>query len=770
MNRYQVGSPGHTDLFVHQASLKGICVGDDMILKPVNIGSNGDVNTEEYIEVSNEYYCVAGHQSSGRVVYAGEGNQAFSSNIDDLANSSVFCEYMGRVWDIALDHSGVRACLAGDDKNPVVFNFDLKKRLTFDAALPSALISCAWSPDSSTFAVVAKNGHLTLYTVDAEFTEIKQVHQWKITERDIKDDYLHGFNPRFVDEKTLIVAGKECLQIISKKTEGWHYSISSKIRHDGIIYQVGLLRDSFIATVGLDKKVCVWNLGIELKLKSFDISYKVLRIQFVPTQDLLVLIDDQGQVFTAQESIKAISGLPQPIVSEESDMDIESRKEAVPEDQSSMAVPTKIEHRMDEERRPEETKRPSYNEDSNYRFEEEPTKNPNPLTYRNRQLVYDEAEEADMRRNAGLIENLESRYARSNQKAARPRREDNAPQPAFIPGSTTGSGEGRVRRHFLCYNMYGKVLARQVSEKKGMVEAEFSDVNLSRQAFINDRGFNMAWINYRGILLASAGEIEREDEYADEEKDDAEKASTVRFVNADSKKTWDISFGRHENVQSIALGLYCIAVYTNKQLIRIFSPDGIEVYVFGFGRPVVGMCLYENVLAVVYHGTAPFSGGQMLRLQLINLASREVVEDRDLVLSAEARLRWFGFSEQGLFYYQDSKFVLWGQQSATLWAPVFDGAKEANMWVFGIDEQTIVYLKLPYGELEPSVLINYPPSNTSFRPPFVREEGRDRFLELLKLDQARLRSTYYGHMRASEIYDNTDSDPMTAARKTILGE
>lgn len=770
MNRFQVGSPGYNDLFVHQKTLKGVCVADDLIIKTVTIGNNGDVVPDEFIEGTNELYCIDGHQDSGRVVFAGEGNQAFTSNMDNLNSSQVFCEYLGKVWDIALDQVGVRACLVGDDKNPILFDFNLNKKLSFEAQVPCGLISCCWSPDSSHFAVVGKNGQLTLLSVDQAFTEIKLVHQWKIAERDFKEECLHGFNPAFIDEKTLITAGKECLQTITKKADGWSYSISSKIKHQAQIYQVAVLRDSFVATVGHDKKLSIWNLGVELKLRTFDINYKVSRIRFVSSQDLLLIADDQGQIFSVTNPIKAAE-IPVASVEEDTKMTVESKKETFQEEAKSEIDGVKLENRMDEEKKAEERRKTIDDENSNYQFEEEKTNGNNQASYRNKQLVYDEADEVDMRRKAGLLEDMESRYgSKSIQKVYRPRREENPPQPAFISGSTTGTGEGRARRHFLCYNMYGKVLARQLNDKKGLVEAEFSVANLSRHSIINDRGFDMASINYRGILLASQGEIEKEDEYADEEKDENEKLSTLRFISVDFKNNWEISFGPHENIECIALGVHWAAAKTNKGLIRIFNPSGTEDHLFAFGRPIVGLAIYENLLAILYHDGAPFSGRQIIRLQFKNLSNREVVEDREIPISPDSRLRWYGFSDEGIFFVQDTKFMLFCQQTASTWVPVFDGAKEANMWVIGVSDQTIVYLKLPYGEYEPSVLINYTPSNTGFRPPFMKEDSKPRFLALLKLDQARLRVSYFGNMRASAAYEDVNHDPTAFVRQSIPSE
>ena len=778
MERYQLGSAGINDFYFDESKMTGIMIGDDMIVKVLAITSEGQIENKEFIEVDSEYYCIAGSSANGKVIYAGENNQAHTTSISDTNNSSVFCEYLGKVLDIALDKDGVRACLVGNDKNPVIFSFDKNKKLSFDSDVACSLISCCWSPDCKTFAVVAKNGTLSLYNVDDDFTEIKRLHHWKISEKDIKEDYYHGINPQFVSEDKLIVAGKDCLQIITRKDGTWLYSISSKIKHQSNIYHVAHLRDNFIATVSQDKKLSIWNLSLELKLNAFELNYKVLRIRFLSTNDIIAVLDDQGQIFTATNSIRAANIQTAQILPDTQSENEVSNKELP---SSSRDEVDKREHnlpsadldngRMDEERRVTEVHGQENTENSNYRIEDDKLGFDSFVGHKNRNLVYEEAEEADMRRGAGILEELESKYDRSNQKQVRTKREDIVVQPAFIPGSTTGTGDSRSRRHYICYNMYGKVMWRTVGDKN-IIDAEYSLGSLSKQGILNDANYNMASINYRGVLLASTGQIIKEDEYMDEEKTDKQLNSFLTFASSDRKKNWEVNFGRNENVLNVALGIHCSVVYTNKKIVRVFSPEGKEDQIFGFSKPVIGMTIYENLLAIVYHDTLPFSGSQTSRLQIINLSSREVVNDIDIVLSFDSKLKWYGFSEEGIFYVQDSKYMLWGQQNQSLWAPVYDGAKEANMWILGVSEQTIIYVKLPYGEQEPSVFIDYPPSNTTFRPPFVKDDGKERFLELLKYDQGRLRHSYFGHMKNSNIYeDNTQyEDPMTVNRQGLKTE
>jgi hypothetical protein len=775
MNRHQIGSPGLNDFYIDDQKGKGIMVGDDMIIKVFQIDEKGRISNDDLIESDQELYCVHGSSLNGRVVFAGDDNKAFTSQITDLSSKQFFAEYKGKVLDIALTHGGHRACLVGDDKDAVIYDFDLQRKLTTDSSNICSLISCAWSADGLHFAVVGRNAILSLYEIDMDFTQIKQVHQWKISEKDIKDDYPHGMNPQFVGTDKLIVGGKDRLQLISKHGSTWTYSTCSGIKHADTIYYVASLRDNFIATVGADHKVNIWNLTLELKLNSLSVNYKCCRIRFLPSNDILAILDEEGQIFTVDGIVKAghQSMKIEPEVSNHSAVE---ESEALPKSdkQDNEEVEEPVRNRMDEEKKNSEVKSSNpRDEDSSFvadyakgsfKFDSHIKKN-------NQNLVYDEADEEDMNKNAGLFDDEVSRphdHSLPTRKNMDKYREEQL-QKAFIPGSTSLQN----KRCFICYNMYGKVVSRSEGSNS-IIDVEYSLGNLSKVGFLNNYNYTMASINYRGVLLASTGVVIREDEYVDETIDELKRLSTLFFCSATSKNEWMVTLNQHENITNVALGMYWVAAYTNKKIIRIFGPEGIETDMIGFHEPVIGMCFYENLLAIVYHSSLPFSGNQCSKVRIINLSSKEVVLDSTLILSNDSKIRWFGFSEEGIFYVQDTKYMVWGQQNEHVWTPVFDGAKEANMWILGISEQNIISIRLQYGELEPLQLVNYLPMSIPFRPPLTSKgvEAKDAFLNTLKHSQEKLRNSYFGNMKKQSIYGEVPNfdDPMTVNRATIKTE
>lgn len=66
------------------------------------------------------------------------------------------------------------------------------------------------------------------------------------------------------------------------------------------------------------------------------------------------------------------------------------------------------------------------------------------------------------------------------------------------------------------------------------------------------------------------------------------------------------------------------------------------------------------MLAVVYHGSVPMWGCQILKMRLYTVNEYSVKLERDVTLpiKSNSQLKWFGFSEEGMIYCQDNLEVL----------------------------------------------------------------------------------------------------------------
>lgn len=92
------------------------------------------------------------------------------------------------------------------------------------------------------------------------------------------------------------------------------------------------------------------------------------------------------------------------------------------------------------------------------------------------------------------------------------------------------------------------------------------------------------------------------------------------------------------------------------------------------------------------------------------------------------------------------------------------------MWVIGVSESTIIYLKVPSDEDDPNPFIQHTPSNIEFKPPLVSQKCETLFITSLRSEQEQMRSSMWGHMK-DDVYDTNNllgiSNPMEHNRQTI---
>ena len=319
--------------------------------------------------------------------------------------------------------------------------------------------------------------------------------------------------------------------------------------------------------------------------------------------------------------------------------------------------------------------------------------------------------------------------------------------------------------------MYGNIIIRNESAARiCTVEMAYSNTQFGRKTIVPTILLSMGSLNNTGALLASAGYIQKDDEYENEEITDELKLAKLCFYSSTSNKSWEVSLPKGVNILAITLGYHWIAVATSEKFIRFLSPNGIDTNIIGFNNPIVGMCSYESHLAVFYHDSYPFSGNQFLKVKVINVTSFRSVLDIPVCLSHNSELKWYGFSEEGILYTQDSSYKLWGLYNSDFWSPVYDGSKLTNMFVIGVSETTIVYIKKQSDEEDINPYIDLTPYNAQFKPPLLNSSCENLYLASMRSEQEKLRSLYWGHMKnelTDGLADLLDCNPMEHNRSSI---
>jgi chromosome transmission fidelity protein 4 len=116
---------------------------------------------------------------------------------------------------------------------------------------------------------------------------------------------------------------------------------------------------------------------------------------------------------------------------------------------------------------------------------------------------------------------------------------------------------------------------------------------------------------------------------------------------------------RWDNIQAVSIGSNWVALCSS-DAVKVLDYSGNELHTFCFDRRLVAFEAYEDTLAIVFHSAPPMWGCQALKVRLYRVTPEAVTLERDtlLPLKANSQLKWFGFSEEGMLYSQDSLEVV----------------------------------------------------------------------------------------------------------------
>ena len=86
---------------------------------------------------------------------------------------------------------------------------------------------------------------------------------------------------------------------------------------------------------------------------------------------------------------------------------------------------------------------------------------------------------------------------------------------------------------------------------------------------------------------------------------------------------------------------------------------------------IITMTAYENLLAIFYHGSLPFTGDQCIRVKIFDITTLRVSMDCALNISPRSELKWAGFSSNGILYVQDTKQSVWTLVNVDVWSCIY---------------------------------------------------------------------------------------------------
>eukprot|EP00826_Nyctotherus_ovalis_P017650 TRINITY_DN1520_c0_g1_i9.p1 TRINITY_DN1520_c0_g1~~TRINITY_DN1520_c0_g1_i9.p1 ORF type:complete len:676 (+),score=210.29 TRINITY_DN1520_c0_g1_i9:102-2129(+) len=314
---------------------------------------------------------------------------------------------------------------------------------------------------------------------------------------------------------------------------------------------------------------------------------------------------------------------------------------------------------------------------------------------------------------------------------------DVPPQEPFQVNATQYNNSLR----FLCWNSVGSItLLSRINSVS--ISFNFADTTSQRNFIIPDElGVTAAAMCSLGAVLSNAPQDEGE----------LEGVPAVQFVPFHTWrqiKTWKYELGAEEVAKALAIGSHWAAVATSKGYVRVFSHEGVQKRIFCM-EGLVTMCGYENLLAIVYHQSAPLSGSQRMGVRMVDVKDDlRVVLDAPVALSSEATIKWIGFSEEGQLFTYDTDGMLRGlvEYQGSFWIPTFDykltGA-EGEFWVVSVLKNSVLGVELKGVYDEPTLLDKEKLKEISFNfPAFQNTAGEeckfniDHIQKTLELKQA----------------------------------
>jgi chromosome transmission fidelity protein 4 len=199
-------------------------------------------------------------------------------------------------------------------------------------------------------------------------------------------------------------------------------------------------------------------------------------------------------------------------------------------------------------------------------------------------------------------------------------------------------------------------------------------------------------------------------------------------------------------------------------MVRLFNFKGVETKFFCLDRPLVTAVGYENLLAIVYHESPPFMKCQCLKLKVIDIEKEKVIYNDGCPISPNTTLNWFGFSESGMIFTQDSRGIIRGLPAFKQWHVLYkpkDDKKHSRFWMIGVHEYNFIGCVLEKDELEPSTYSRPPVKSMKIHTPFLDENNyyAPKNAEIIKkniiLDHERYRSENWLELKLSrEKSDN----------------
>lgn len=316
-------------------------------------------------------------------------------------------------------------------------------------------------------------------------------------------------------------------------------------------------------------------------------------------------------------------------------------------------------------------------------------------------------------------------------------------------GSTKYDEKGR---RYLVWNSIGNITTR-TEAVSNRIEIRFANKSRrnKQEAFPDNWGFTMAALSHEGAVFASEPIDDDTLDFDEISKKRPKQGSTIYYhaFSAGTERlhganeSFTMKLNLDEAALSVAAGCGWVAVVTSRGFLRLFSSTGHQLSVSWLKGPVVAVCGYETLLAIVYNSGVVY-GGFSLGMELLQITPNDASCSRQLAvanvpLAPGAKLEWMCFSvDTHVLFIQDSAGIvsMFSSSGASahgswLWIPVleidkFKKSSGHKYWPITVLEDKLAYVLLN-GENKPAIYPEPVVTTRAFRIPICEtKEGKDK--------------------------------------------
>lgn len=308
-------------------------------------------------------------------------------------------------------------------------------------------------------------------------------------------------------------------------------------------------------------------------------------------------------------------------------------------------------------------------------------------------------------------------------------------QTAFQPSSTPLA----LLERFMCWNSVG-LITQFCTEGDESIDIEFHNASFHHTIHIkNQFGYTMADVSKEAVVLASPGsKIEEEIEVNSALSGSISSQSklTVILLNSlDNSKEWNIDMLKKEYIKCVCTSRTLIACCTSRKFLRIFGLAGTQKEIICLSGTPICVSAYDNTIFVAYNLSNCSTGYSIYYTDNTREAEHGI-----LPLSENAKIEWFGFSDEGNPYAYDSNGYLyskcWSVSKTRVWSVVSNlrstlSHKSDNYWIVGIAERNhMIKSVLCRASRYPQVLPRPTLTTLQFTLPLIDPESEKSSLEM----------------------------------------